>query len=154
MTKRFLGILVLGLLITSTSSSNELIPLKKYLDDHPISNTAAGEAPTVIYMTIRCSGLYAFYAVNMKEKNPEAAAKLSYVSTLFVYTAAEFDSQFSDRSFDESLKNMIVAAEKIMKSYKKDGEDNWTKTGSFIQDSYIEDEDEICKDAKKNVMNK
>ena len=48
---------------------------------------------------------------------------------------------------------MIVAAEKIMKSYKKDGEDNWTKTGSFIQGSYIEDDDEICKDAKKNVMN-
>ena len=145
--------MVLGLLITSTSSSNELIPLKKYLDDHPISNTAAGEAPTVIYMTIRCSGLYAFYAVIMKEKNPEAAAKLTYVSTLFVHAAAKIDSQFSDRSFSESLKNMIVAAEKIMKSYKKDGEDNWTKTGSFIQGSYIEDDDEICKDAKKNVMN-
>ena len=151
--KKLLGILVLGLLITSTSSSNELIPLKKYLDDHPISNTAAGEAPTVIYMTIRCSGLYAFYAVIMKEKNPEAAAKFHDLAGEFAYTAAKLDSQFSDRSFDESLKNMIVAAEKIMKSYKKDGEDNWTKTGSFIQDSYIEDEDEICKDAKKNVMN-
>ena len=149
--KKLLGILVLGLslMFANSTSSNELVPLDEFLKDKPADDFAA-----TIYMTIRCSGLYAFYAVNMKEKNPEAAAKLSYVSTLFVYTAAEFDSQFSDRSFDESLKNMIVAAEKIMKSYKKDGEDNWTKTGSFTQGSYIEDDDEICKDAKKNVINR
>ena len=49
---------------------------------------------------------------------------------------------------------MIEAAMKIMGSYQKDGKDNWTKTGSFIQGSYIEDDDEICKDAKKNVINK
>ena len=151
--KKLLGIVVLGLLITSTSSSNELIPLKKYLDDHPVSDTAAGEAPTVIYMTIRCSGLYAFYAVTMKEKNPEAAAKFHDLAGEFSYTAAKLDSQFSDRSFDESQKNMIEVAMKIMRSYQKDGKDNWTKTGSYFQGSYIEDDDEICKVAKKNVMN-
>ena len=148
--KKLLGILVLGLslMFANSSSSNELVPLDEFLKDKPVDDFAA-----TIYMTIRCSGLYAFYAVIMKEKNPEAAAKFHDLAGEFAYTAAKLDSQFSDRSFDESQKNMIEAAMKIMESYQKDGKDNWTKTGSYFQGSYIKDDDEICKVAKKNVMN-
>ena len=151
--KKAMGILVLGLLITSTSSSNELIPLKKYLDDHPISDTAAGEAPTVIYMMIRCSGLNLFYATIMKEKSPELSAKFHDLAGEFAYAAAKLDSKTSNRSINESQKNMIEAAMKFSKSYIKDGKDNWTKTGSYFEGSYIEKDDEICKQAAKNIKN-
>jgi hypothetical protein len=106
-----------------------------------------------IIKSLGITSLNLFYATIMKEKSPELSAKFHDLAGEFAYAAARLDSKTSSRSIDESQKNMIEAAMKFSKSYIKDGKDNWTKTGSYFQGSYIEKDDEICKQAEKNIKN-
>ena len=64
--KKFLGILVLGLLWCNVSAAQSMVPLKKYVSD----NSQYVEDPiTLTYVLKRCGAAYLYAAAITKDKD-------------------------------------------------------------------------------------
>ena len=70
----------------------------------------------------------------------------------FALYASKMDSATSDRKFDDSAKNMIKSSQEIMNYYIIDGKKNWSKTGSYFLNSYIDKDRQLCDYLYNNVI--
>ena len=68
--------------------------------------------------------------------------------------ASKLDSVNSNREFEDSAKNMINSSQEIMSYYIKDGKKNWSKTGSYFLESYIDDDRLLCDYLYKSYIQK
>jgi len=123
--------------------------IEKYLSDKDSTDHAA-----TIYSLVRFSGLELFFASIMQEKAPDAVEILKQKSGEFALVASKLDSVTSERDFEDSAKNMIKSSQEIMGNYIKDGKKNWSKTGSYFLDSYIDEDRLLCDYLYKTYVKK
>ena len=149
--KRVVIFLILGIFLNLSSvvKSDEMVSIEKYLSDKDPSDRAA-----TTYSLIRCSGLELFFATIMQEKAPDVSKLSKQKSSEFALFASKLDSVNSNREFEDSAKNMINSSQEIMSYYIKDGKKNWSKTGSYFVDSYIDDDRLLCDYLYKSYIQK
>jgi len=135
--------------LSVSANANEMISIEKYLSDKDPSDHAA-----TTYSLIRCSGLEMFFAAIFQEKHPEDFENSKRMSAEFVLAASKLDSTISKRKFEESFKNLIQMSQEIKDNYIKDGKKNWSKTGSYYLDSYIDDDRLLCGNLYKFYIQK
>jgi len=148
MKKLFLTILF-TIALSVSANANEMISIEKYLSDKDPSDHAA-----TTYSLIRCSGLELFFATIFQEKRPEAVKLLKRMSAEFALAASKLDSTISKRKFEDSSRNITKMSQEIMFNYIKDGKKNWSKTGSYYLDSYIDDDRLLCDYLYKSYIQK
>src|SRR6056300_444054 len=148
MKKIFLTILF-SMVLTVGTNANEMISIEKYLSDKDPSDHAA-----TVYSLTRCSGLELFFATIMQEKAPDVSNLSKQKSSEFALFASKLDSVNSNRKFEDSAKNMINSSQEIMSYYIKDGKKNWSKTGSYFLESYIDDDRLLCDYLYKSYIQK
>ena len=148
MKKIFLTILF-TFFVSGGANANEMISIEKYLSDKDPSDHAA-----TTYSLIRCSGLELFFATIMQEKAPDVSKLSKQKSSEFALFASKLDSVNSKRKFEDSAKNIISSSQEIMSYYIKDGKKNWSKTGSYFVDSYIDDDRLLCDYLYKSYIQK
>ena len=149
--KRVVIFLILGIFLNLSSvvKSDEMVSIEKYLSDKDPSDHAA-----TTYSLIRCSGLELFFATIMQEKAPDVSKFSKQKSSEFALFASKLDSVNSNRKFEDSAKNMINSSQEIMSYYIKDGKKNWSKTGSYFLESYIDDDRLLCDYLYKSYIQK
>ena len=148
MKKIFITILF-TIALSVSANANEMISIEKYLSDKDPSDHAA-----TTYSLIRCSGLELFFATIFQEKRPEAVKLLKRMSAEFALAASKLDSTISKRKFEDSSRNITKMSQEIMFNYIKDGKKNWSKTGSYYLDSYIDDDRLLCGNLYKFYIQK
>ena len=147
--KRIIIFLILGIFfsLSSVVKSDEMVSIEEYLSDKSNNDTAA-----TIYSLVRCSGLELFFATILLEKAPDVSQLSKEKSGEFALYASKMDSATSDRKFDDSAKNMINSSQEIMNYYIIDGKKNWSKTGSYFLNSYIDKDRQLCDYLYNNVI--
>jgi hypothetical protein len=135
--------------LSVSANANEMISIEKYLSDKDPSDHAA-----TTYSLIRCSGLELFFATIFQEKRPEAVKLLKRMSAEFALAASKLDSTISKRKFEDSSRNITKMSQEIMFNYINDGKKNWSKTGSYFLESYIDDDRLLCDYLYKSYIQK
>jgi hypothetical protein len=135
-------LLVLG----GVASANELKPLNEYLRTNNKKDLTVS-----IYLMNRCAGLSAFIASFTKEKAPDLSANMETRAKSFLVMAATADSKSSKRKYEDSVKNFTEVLKSTRDSYLIDGKKNWAKTGSYFENSYIDDDRKICEEVATSL---
>ena len=134
-------ILVLCLVWGGNVQAQSLISINKYLKD----NVNSLEDPiTLTYLVNRSSAAYIFASVITDTTMPEVADNFS--------EAAKKNYLFSIEILIRDLKYEYKVAESKTKKeidvmfnyYKKDGEDNYARTGKYMENSYIGEDLQQC----------
>jgi len=94
----------------------------------------------------RCAGLSAFIASFTKEKAPDLSTNMETRAKSLLVMAATADSKSSKRKYEDSVKNFTEVLKTTRDSYLIDGKKNWAKTGSYFENSYIDDDRKICEE--------
>jgi hypothetical protein len=146
--KRSIIIIISGmLLLASGARANELKPLNEYLKTNNKKDLTVS-----IYLMNRCAGLSAFIASFTKEKAPDLSANMEARAKSLVTYAAEADSKTSSRKPQESLANFLEVLKITRDVYLIDGKKNWAKTGSYFENSYIDEDRKICEEVSASLQ--
>ena len=138
----FFLFLVLGEVV----GANELKPLNEYLRTNNKKDLTVS-----IYLMNRCAGLSAFIASFTKEKAPDLSANMETRAKNLLVMAATADSKSSKRKYEDSVKNFTEVLKSTRYSYLIDGKKNWAKTGSYFENSYIDDDRKICEEVATSL---
>lgn len=138
----FFLFLVLGVV----ANANELKPLNEYLRTNNKKDLTVS-----IYLMNRCAGLSAFIASFTKEKAPDLSANMETRAKSLLVMAATADSKSSKRKYEDSVKNFTEVLKSTRDSYLIDGKKNWAKTGSYFENSYIDDDRKICEEVATSL---
>ncbi|MDA7750972.1 hypothetical protein N8871_02235 [Candidatus Pelagibacter sp.] len=150
MKKLFLSIVVLGLLLGGNVQSMEMTSIEKYLSDKKPDDHNA-----TIYSAIRCSALNTyFWSIILSSNGSKDANKFYDIAEKFALEASKLHSKILSSEFKKSAKMVISTRDKILKNYIKDGEENWVRTGSKFEDSYIDEDRLLCASLYNNVISK
>ena len=142
MTRTLIIILAsLMLVLGGVAGANELKPLNDYLKTNNKKDLTVS-----IYLMNRCSGLSAFIASFTKEKAPDLSTNMETRAKSLLVMAATADSKSSKRKYEDSVKNFTEILKTTRDSYLIDGKKNWAKTGSYFENSYIDDDRKICEE--------
>jgi hypothetical protein len=145
---RLIIVIVSGmLLLGSGARANELKPLNEYLKTNNKKDLTVS-----IYLMNRCAGLSAFMASFAKEKAPDLSANMEARAKSLVTYAAEADSKTSSRKPQESLANFLEVLKITRDAYLIDGNKNWAKTGSYFENSYIDEDRKICEEVSTSLQ--
>jgi hypothetical protein len=145
---RLIIFLVSGILLLGTGAkSNELKPLNEYLKTNNKKDLTVS-----IYLMNRCAGLSAFIASFTKEKAPDLSANMEARAKSLITLAAAADSKTSSRKSEDSLKNFLEVLKTTRDAYVVDGKKNWSKTGSYFENSYIDEDRKICEEVSTSLQ--
>ena len=147
--KKLLGIVVLGLLLSSNAYAGSMIPLKQYIEE----NEQYLEDPiTYTYILKRCSALYLYVATITKDKDQTlASAYLEFYRKLSL-EAAQILKEKMDWTEDVAGKSVIKDLDKMVKYYSEDGQDSYARTGAYTENNYIGEDLRVCKIVIENKM--
>jgi len=150
MKKLFSTILVLGLILVGNAYAGSLIPLNKYLQDN---DEYLQDPITITYVVNRCSAVYLYVGAITKKKDEKTANQ--FVDAHL--KALRFSNEILIIQMNYSKK---LASEKNIKDidgmysyYEKDGQDNFTRTGNYIQNSYIGEDVVKCNEIMNVLYN-
>ena len=139
--KKFLSIIVLGLLLNGNVQAQSLISINKYLKD----NINSLEDPiTLTYLMNRCSAAYIFASVVTNKTMPESADKFTEAANKVYLFSIEIlirDLKYEYKVADSKTKKEIDA---MFNYYQKDGEDIYARTGKYMENSYIGEDLQQC----------
>jgi hypothetical protein len=135
------------LLLASGAKSNELKPLNEYLKTNNKKDLTVS-----IYLMNRCAGLSAFIASFTKEKAPDLSANMEARAKNLLVLSATADSKSSKRKYEDSIKNFTEVLKTTRDSYLIDGKKNWAKTGSYFENSYIDEDRKICEEVSTSLQ--
>jgi hypothetical protein len=66
--------------------------------------------------------------------------------------SATADSKSSKRKYEDSIKNFTEVLKTTRDSYLIDGKKNWAKTGSYFENSYIDEDRKICEEVSTSLQ--
>ena len=144
--KKFLGIVVLGLLWCNISFAQSLKPLQKYIDENANS---INDPVVVSYMLKRCGAVYIFASAITKDTDKDTAEAMRRISNDAILNAGKILIEKLKWSKEETTKNLETDLTKMVEYYKKDGSDFFARTGLYMQDNYIADGVYICGELMK-----
>lgn len=136
----------LFLVLGGVANANELKPLNEYLRTNNKKDLTVS-----IYLMNRCAGLSAFIASFTKEKAPDLSANMETRAKSLLVMAATADSKSSKRKYEDSVKNFTEVLKSARDSYLIDGKKNWAKTGSYFENSYIDEDRKICEEVATSL---
>ena len=142
-------ILILASLVSvlgGVAGANELKPLNDYLKTNNKNDLTVS-----IYLMNRCAGLSAFISSFTKEKAPDLSANMEARAKNLLVLSATADSKSSKRKYEDSIKNFTEVLKSTRDSYLIDGKKNWAKTGSYFENSYIDDDRKICEEVATSL---
>ena len=145
-------LLALLLLIPSLSWGEQLKPMGKLFKELLEEGIEIDEN-TAEYFIYRCSGLFLAIAKGFKktEKETSNIYKNHALRLTTILSNKHFKLSEDKQESAEFVKDRVV---KIMDAYMEDMEDNWVKQGSYLGDSYIEDELKECQDLTVMLLKK
>jgi len=144
--KKFLGIVVLGLLWCNISFAQSLKPLQKYIDENANS---INDPVVVSYMLKRCGAVYIFASAITKDTDKDTAEAMRRISNDAILNAGKILIEKLKWSKEETTKNLETDLTKMVEYYKKDGSNFFARTGLYMQDNYIADDVYICGELMK-----
>tara|TARA_B110001454_G_C12506930_1_gene345114 strand:- start:167 stop:616 length:450 start_codon:yes stop_codon:yes gene_type:complete len=148
--KKLLGIMVLGLLFCGSANSESLKPLSEYVEENQDNSD---DPAFMFYITTRCASNYSFGATLFLNKGLEVESKnFQDISVKLKVVATKLLTNKSGYTNDEAVKAVLENTEDIYDRYIKDGKEHYSKTGSYINGSYIEDDLSICKKLNETIF--
>ena len=132
----------LVLMICNVAKAFSLMPLREVVEKNANSNT---DPAFQVYVFNRCAGAHKYLATillkaNKKDKVMQfttLSSKFSTMATVVLVTKLNYSQDDALKTVGESLKEMGSL-------YAEDGKENYLKTGSHLEGSYILDDVKVC----------
>ena len=148
--KKLLGIVVLGLLLSGNANSQNLKPLKDYLKQNEDNSS---DPAFMFYITTRCASNYSYAATLFLKKGFKDHSKnFQDISVRLKVVATKLLINKNGYLDDEAVKTVLESTNDINDRYFKDGKEHYSKTGSYINGSYIENDMNICKQLNETIF--
>ena len=148
--KKLLAIVVLGLLFCGSANSESLKPLSEYIEENQDNSD---DPAFMFYITTRCAANYRYGAILLLKQELKTQSKNFHdISVKLKVAAIKVLINKSGHTNDEAVKAVLENTKDIYDRYIKDGKEHYSKTGSYINGSYIEDDLSICKKLNKTIF--
>jgi len=139
--KKLLGIVVLGLLWSNVGFAANLKSLENYLQEN---KNYGGDLTVLSYLTSRCAAFYNFSATITYQQDKDLSDRFVKLATEMNMLAMKALMKKLNNNSDDAASTVMANVKKMTEYYMKDGKDNFTRTGSYVQGSYIEGDAVIC----------
>ena len=124
--KKFLEILVLGLLLSGNAYS---LNFNENLGDYEKNNT--GHTST-IYILNRCSGILSYVTSLMLKENTEAALKLNLMGSKFIQLSSALTEKHNNTSPEDAKNISLNKMMQLEKLYRQDAKEMFLKNGRYL----------------------
>ena len=141
MKKLFLYVFLV-LMICNVAKALSLMPLREVIEKNANSNT---DPAFQVYVFNRCAGAYEFSAeIFLKANKKDIATQFVEFSSKFSTMAGVVLVTKLNYSQDDALKKVKESLKEMGSLYAEDGKENYLKTGSHLEGSYILDDVKVC----------
>lgn len=140
---RFLYVMFFSLILTNASFSQSMLPLKNYMSQN--KNNLKDPA-VLLYLTERCSALnlYISLILNTRSGNNDVAENAKNISKTFSLMAFNILVKEFNKTNLQAEKMVQESLDEKTKFYLNDGKNHQTRTGSYIEGSYMQDDMSLC----------
>ena len=142
--KKFLSILVLGLLLSGNAFGQSMVSLKTYMEKN------YNDKDFAYYTYYRCTAVYTY--ATRSTTNEEIRNKLSQYSRAIMSFSMKALSREMKLDPETAIQRVSDHVELIHKIYIKDGYEHHAKTGNYLA-PYIKSDMMICKELFEPIMN-
>ena len=146
--KKILSKTILFLFFTSYSFAASLDPLSNYLKQN--MDSYGKDSITTSYVLNRCSAVYLFMAGITQDSRDGGKMSKFFVEAYEKYSMMSIQLLMKDRKWSKeiALKSVLENIDRMVKLYTEDGKQNFAKTGNYVMDTYIADDNKICNSLK------
>ena len=150
MKKLFSTILVLGLLLSGNAYAESLKPLSEYVEENQDNSD---DPAFMFYITTRCAANYNYGATLLLKQELKTQSKnFQDISVKLQFVAVKLLINKSGYTNDDAVKAVLKQVDTLYDKYFKDGNEHYSKTGTYINGSYIENDLSICKQLKQTIF--
>ena len=130
------------LMICNVAKALSLMPLREVVEKNANSNT---DPAFQVYVFNRCAGAHEFSAkIFLKANRKDMAMQFTKLSSKFSAMAGVLLVNKLNYSKDDALKKVKESLKEMGSLYAEDGKENYLKTGSYLEGSYILDDVKVC----------
>ena len=147
--KKFLAILVLGLLWSNFSMAQSMVSLEKYIEEN---SKNADDPVTQAYVLKRCGAAYLYAATKIQDKDKQTSKILFEAYLEVTMFAGEMLMNKMDWSEEDAGDNIENDVKNMLKYYEKDGNDSFARTGEYMMNNYIGKDLEFCKGIFESIQ--
>ena len=141
MKKLFLYVFLV-LMICNVAKALSLMPLREVVEKNANSNT---DPAFQVYVFNRCAGVYSYSAsIFLKANKKDMVMQFNEFSSKFATMAGVVLVTKLNYSQDDALKKVKESLKEMGSLYAEDGKENYLKTGSHLEGSYILDDVKVC----------
>ena len=141
MKKLFLYVFLV-LMICNVAKALSLMPLREVIEKNANSNT---DPAFQVYVFNRCAGAYKYSAsIFLKANKKDMVMQFNEFSSKFATMAGVVLVTKLNYSQDDALKKVKESLKEMGSLYAEDGKENYLKTGSHLEGSYILDDVKVC----------
>ena len=127
--------MVLGLLLSGNAYAESLKPLSEYVEENQDNSD---DPAFMFYITTRCAANYNYGATLLLKQELKTQSKnFQDISVRLKVVATKLLINKNGYSDDEAVKAVLESTNDINDRYLKDGKEHYSKTGSYINGSYI-----------------
>ena len=147
--KKILGTVLLFFLLNSNAHPQSMISIKDYL----VENKEFIKDPIVFsYVLKRCGAAYLYASAITIDKDKKTADSLSNAyeeGSLFAVNLLMKEMGWSQ---EKATKSLFTDMSNMGKYYKKDGNDSFARTGSYMMNNYIGEDLGACKQIVETII--